>query len=105
MADQTTGQPPEAVTTLPDNDFVEAPHFDVLHGQTIKNGDTLDVFWPDGTTTREKVEVERRLPPYTYSGRIYQAYDDRAFLRKTINGAVVRVYLRWTPEVKASFAE
>ncbi len=91
------------IVISPDNDLVEAPHFDTLHGQHIKNGDRLFVTWPNGFSTAETVEVERRLPPYAYGGRIYQAFDDRAFITIEHRGAKVRLYLRWTPGIVASW--
>lgn len=92
---------PEAVTMEPDNDLVEMPHYDILHGKRLSKGDRVILTWPDGSTSVEIIEMERRLPPYAYGGRIYQAYDDRAFIRKDVSGAPVRIYLRWQPTVLA----
>ncbi len=103
MGDEVTmeKQQPEAIVVQPDNDLVEAPHFDTLHGKALVNGERLEVTWPDGSTTVEITVIERRRPPYEYGGRIYQAYDDRAFISKDMNGATIHVYLRWTPGLLA----
>ena len=64
---------------------------DQLEGLTLKQGEKIEVSWPNDCVTKEVVHID--AVPRT-AGDVL-ATDHRAYVKKVVNGTKVRVYFRW----------
>lgn len=68
-------------------------YWDQLGGKTLKEGEIVSVFWPDGTITQSTtIHIDR--VEFSLGPRDGMSEDCSAYLEVELHGADVRVYLR-----------
>lgn len=75
---------------------VKAPKGTHSHGdfdqhKRLKNGEALEVLWPDGTTLKTKAEVSQVGVEYNDHGHDIRTVSDELVLPISIYGAIVRL--------------
>jgi hypothetical protein len=69
-------------------------NIDRLNDKEFVNGEAVEVQWPDGTTTTEKIVYDKDSKVLNDAGEDYLARDYKAFIKADVRGSKVKVPLR-----------
>lgn len=69
-------------------------YIDRFDGTDLHTGDRLEIQWPDGSQTGEKIRVHDDSFAYGDMGHTCTGLNRRAYVERTVHGITVRLYLR-----------
>lgn len=75
-------------------------YIDKLDGQTIIDGEWVDVLWPDDTVTMQQVMMQRGSFEYDDMGHKCRGSDHKAYLNVSVRSVTAKVYLRGMDKIK-----
>lgn len=64
-------------------------YWDQLDGETLRTGETIEVLWPDGSTSRHRCQIDRRSYHGTDTGSPIEIPDETAYVKIEVRGGAV----------------